>query len=98
MYIIGGSVLVAYIKYIIKCPSTPPAAAAAAAAHHPSYSDLEPQSGSFQEALSNTSQAKARYTEQDLYLRGSQLLAASYTQGVTSLRAFVGILPGGDGG
>ncbi|KAI1430936.1 hypothetical protein GGR50DRAFT_133598 [Xylaria sp. CBS 124048] len=56
---------------------------------HPDYSDLCPLSGSFQEALVNTSRAKERYTEHDLYLRGSQLLATSYTQGVTSMRAFV---------
>lgn len=55
----------------------------------PDYSDLVPSSGSFAEALSNTSKAKARYTADDLYLRGSQLLATSYRQGVTSLRAFV---------
>ncbi|KAI1082665.1 Metallo-dependent hydrolase [Whalleya microplaca] len=55
----------------------------------PNYSDLVPKAGSFSEALSNTSSAKERYTEEDLYLRGSQLLAASYRQGVTSLRAFV---------
>ncbi|KAI1204168.1 Metallo-dependent hydrolase [Annulohypoxylon truncatum] len=55
----------------------------------PDYSDLVPRTGSFDEALSNTSKAKERYTEEDLYLRGSQLLATSYEQGVTSLRAFV---------
>ncbi|KAK5625527.1 hypothetical protein RRF57_001243 [Xylaria bambusicola] len=66
---------------------------------HPDYSDLCPKSGSFAEALTNTSQAKARYTQEDLYLRGSQLLATSYAQGVTSMRAFVeldhvtGLLP-----
>lgn len=57
--------------------------------HYPDYSDLTPQSGNFGEALSFTGQAKARYTSQDLYLRGSQLLAISITQGVTSCRAFV---------
>ncbi|TRX88565.1 hypothetical protein FHL15_010516 [Xylaria flabelliformis] len=56
---------------------------------HPDYSDLCPTSGSFDEALANTSRAKERYTPDDLYLRGSQLLATSYTQGVTSMRAFV---------
>ncbi|KAI5919684.1 amidohydrolase [Camillea tinctor] len=56
---------------------------------HPGYHDLVPRSGSFAEALANTSKAKERYTEDDLYLRGSQLLANSYTHGVTSLRAFV---------
>ncbi|KAI2622637.1 Metallo-dependent hydrolase [Hypomontagnella submonticulosa] len=56
---------------------------------YPDYSDLAPETGSFSEALSNTSLAKERYNEEDLYLRGSQLLATSYEQGVTSLRAFV---------
>lgn len=57
---------------------------------YPSYTDLAPQSGSFQEALANTSAAKARYTAQDLYLRGSQLLAESCGRhGVTAARAFV---------
>ncbi|KAI0098814.1 hypothetical protein GGR51DRAFT_552322 [Nemania sp. FL0031] len=56
---------------------------------HPDYSDLCPTSGSFDEALINTSRAKERYTPDDLYLRGSQLLATSYAQGVTSMRAFV---------
>lgn len=55
----------------------------------PDYSDLMPQTGDFKEALANTSAAKGRYTEQDLYLRGSQLLADSYRHGVTSMRAFV---------
>ncbi|KAI1804594.1 Metallo-dependent hydrolase [Daldinia bambusicola] len=56
---------------------------------YPNYSDLLPETGSFDEALSNTSKAKERYSEEDLYLRGSQLLAESYRNGVTSLRAFV---------
>ncbi|KAI1848290.1 hypothetical protein JX265_013846 [Neoarthrinium moseri] len=56
---------------------------------HPDYSDLAPRTGSFGEALSNTSKAKERYTAEDLYLRGSQLLATGHRQGVTSLRAFV---------
>jgi cytosine/adenosine deaminase-related metal-dependent hydrolase len=50
---------------------------------------LAPASGSFGEALANTSEAKKRYTRDDLYLRGAQLLATSYKQGVASLRAFV---------
>lgn len=56
---------------------------------HPDYSDLCPVTGSFGEALLKTSQAKERYTPEDLYSRGSQLLATSYTQGVTSMRVFV---------
>lgn len=55
----------------------------------PDYADLMPQTGEFKEALANTSAAKERYTEEDLYLRGSQLLADSYRHGVTSMRAFV---------
>lgn len=55
----------------------------------PDYSDLMPQSGDFKEALANTSAAKARYTPEDLYLRGSQLLADSHRHGVSSMRAFV---------
>ncbi|CRK45837.1 hypothetical protein BN1723_006745, partial [Verticillium longisporum] len=60
-----------------------------ASSDHPGYSDLAPTSGTFEEALANTSKAKSRYTEADLYFRGSQLLATSYKQGITSLRAFV---------
>lgn len=56
---------------------------------HPDYSDLTPQSGSFSEALTFTSRAKSRYTPSDLYLRGSQLITTSLSQGVTSIRAFV---------
>ncbi|EXJ86734.1 hypothetical protein A1O3_03688 [Capronia epimyces CBS 606.96] len=55
----------------------------------PDYTDLTPQSGSFSEALAFTSRAKQRYTPADLHLRGSQLLATSLLQGVTSCRAFV---------
>ena len=69
-------------SYILTCNHGPPG-------HHPDYTDLVPQSGSFGEALANTSRAKERYTTGDLYLRGSQLLATSYQQGVTSMRAFV---------
>ncbi|KAI3339382.1 hypothetical protein F4824DRAFT_488172 [Ustulina deusta] len=68
--------------YILTCNNR-------ASSRHPDYSDLCPSSGSFHEALASTSQAKERYTPDDLYLRGSQLLATSYTQGVTSMRAFV---------
>lgn len=55
----------------------------------PDYSGLMPRSGDFKEALANTSAAKGQYTPEDLYLRGSQLLADSYRHGVTSMRAFV---------
>ncbi|KAK8131013.1 hypothetical protein PG984_007451 [Apiospora sp. TS-2023a] len=68
--------------YILTCNHAP-------SDRHPDYTDLVPQSGSFGEALADTSRAKERYTPEDLYLRGSQLLATSYQQGVTSMRAFV---------
>lgn len=59
-------------------------------ASHPDYTDLAPQTGSFEEALANTSAAKTRYTPEDLYLRGAQLLAESRARhGVTSMRVFV---------
>lgn len=66
-----------------------PAHTHTSSASHPDYSDLTPQTGTFSEALSFTGQAKARYTAADLFLRGSQLIATSITQGVTSCRAFV---------
>ncbi|KAI0389337.1 hypothetical protein F5Y17DRAFT_469762 [Xylariaceae sp. FL0594] len=55
----------------------------------PDYSGLCPNTGSFEEAVSQTARAKDRYTFEDLYLRGSQLLSTSYIKGVTSMRAFV---------
>lgn len=69
--------------YILNCNRPP-------SINHPDYDDLAPQSGSFQEALTNTSAAKARYMPEDLYLRGSQLLAESCGRhGVTAARTFV---------
>ena len=59
--------------------------------HHPSYSDLMPESNTFHEALTLTSRAKSRYTPADLRLRGSQLIVSSVQAGVTSMRAFVEI-------
>jgi cytosine/adenosine deaminase-related metal-dependent hydrolase len=70
--------------YILTCNHGP-------SDQHPDYTDLAPASGTFAEALANTAEAKKRYTEDDLYLRGAQLLATSYRQGVTALRAFVEI-------
>ncbi|KAI1332248.1 hypothetical protein F5Y16DRAFT_172735 [Xylariaceae sp. FL0255] len=58
-------------------------------ANHPDFADLVPITGQFHEALALTSAAKERYTPEDLFRRGEQLLAASYSYGVTSLRAFV---------
>ena len=55
------------------------------------YQDLIPVSGTFQEALQNTTKAKERYDPSDLFLRGSQLIAESIQAGVTAMRAFVEI-------
>jgi cytosine/adenosine deaminase-related metal-dependent hydrolase len=55
----------------------------------PEYSELLPVTGSFQEALSFTGQAKARFTATDLLRRGAWLIAESVAAGVTAMRAFV---------
>lgn len=57
--------------------------------NNPTYAHLAPKTGTFAEALATTAEAKSLYTEEDLYLRGAQLLSAIYTQGATSARAFV---------
>ncbi|ERF74410.1 hypothetical protein EPUS_06588 [Endocarpon pusillum Z07020] len=56
---------------------------------YPQYADLAPTAGTFQEALSNTAQAKTRYTRSDLEQRGCQLIGESIKAGVTAMRAFV---------
>ncbi|KIV94880.1 hypothetical protein PV10_02601 [Exophiala mesophila] len=75
--------------YLLTCNSSHHPSSSSSSADHPNYDDLTPQTGSFSEALSFTGQAKGRYTPEDLYLRGSQLLATSLAQGVTAVRAFV---------
>lgn len=55
----------------------------------PAYAHLLPSSGSFQEALSSTTQAKASFTPSDILKRGEWLLAESVASGVTAMRAFV---------
>lgn len=55
----------------------------------PQYSGLLPSTGSFQEALSLTTQAKAQFTLPDLLKRGGWLIAESVASGVTAMRAFV---------
>ncbi|KAL2843637.1 hypothetical protein BJY01DRAFT_215490 [Aspergillus pseudoustus] len=55
----------------------------------PAYSDLLPITGSFREALSSTTRAKAQFTKPDLLKRGEWLLAESVAAGVTAMRAFV---------
>ncbi|KNG84660.1 zinc metallopeptidase [Aspergillus nomiae NRRL 13137] len=52
---------------------------------------IHPQTGSFQEALSLTTQAKSTFTEPDLHRRGEWLLSESLLNGVTALRAFIEI-------
>ncbi|KAI4115339.1 MAG: hypothetical protein LQ338_007871 [Usnochroma carphineum] len=53
------------------------------------YADLSIEKGDFAEALSLTSQAKARFTREDLERRGSWLIEESIAAGVTCMRAFV---------
>lgn len=55
----------------------------------PQYAHLLPSTGSFAEALSFTSQAKAQFTPADVRQRGAWLLAESVSAGVTAMRAFV---------
>lgn len=53
------------------------------------FAHLLPSTGSFQEALSFTTEAKRNYTLPDLLKRGEWLLAESVSSGVTAMRAFV---------
>ncbi|EAW08108.1 putative zinc metallopeptidase [Aspergillus clavatus NRRL 1] len=53
------------------------------------YAHLLPSKGSFQEALSFTTQAKTQFKHADLTRRGEWLLAESVSAGVTAMRAFV---------
>ncbi|KAI9370198.1 hypothetical protein BJX61DRAFT_106772 [Aspergillus egyptiacus] len=55
----------------------------------PSYSHLLPTTGTFREALTSTTQAKAQFNHADLLQRGEWLLAESVASGVTAMRAFV---------
>ncbi|KAF1812262.1 Metallo-dependent hydrolase [Eremomyces bilateralis CBS 781.70] len=55
----------------------------------PAYSDLSIQHGTFDEAMSLTQQAKARFTHDDLLRRGRRLVLESLRAGVTAMRAFV---------
>lgn len=75
--------------YLLTCNTQHHPTLSKGSGSYPDYTDLAPQDGSFAEALKFTSLAKQRYTTEDLYLRGAQLLATSLTQGVTSCRAFV---------
>lgn len=55
----------------------------------PKYSDLQIINGDFEEAMSLTSKAKARFEGDDLLRRGRQLITESMEFGVTCMRAFV---------
>lgn len=57
----------------------------------PKYAHLLPSTGTFHEALSFTTEAKASFTRSDLLTRGGWLLAESVSSGVTAIRAFVEI-------
>ncbi|KAL2352698.1 cytosine deaminase protein-like protein [Cryomyces antarcticus] len=57
----------------------------------PNYGDLQTTEGSFEEAMSLTSTAKGRFTEEDLLRRGRQLVEESIAFGVTHMRAFAEI-------
>jgi cytosine/adenosine deaminase-related metal-dependent hydrolase len=53
------------------------------------FSDLEIINGDFQEAMTLTTKAKARFENKDLMRRGRQLITESIQFGVTAMRAFV---------
>jgi hypothetical protein len=55
----------------------------------PKFSDLEIIRGDFQEAMTLTTKAKARFEKKDLMRRGRQLITESIQFGVTAMRAFV---------
>lgn len=53
------------------------------------YAPFLPTTGTFQEALTSTTQAKQQFSHSDLIRRGEWLLAESVASGVTAMRAFV---------
>ncbi|KAI4228416.1 MAG: hypothetical protein L6R40_008145, partial [Gallowayella cf. fulva] len=55
----------------------------------PNYADLSIQEGGFAEALSLTTEAKSRFSSDDLLRRGRWLIEESIAAGVTCMRAFV---------
>jgi cytosine/adenosine deaminase-related metal-dependent hydrolase len=55
----------------------------------PKYAPFLPSTGTFHEALSNTTKAKKQFTHADLLKRGEWLLSESLAAGVTAMRAFV---------
>ncbi|KAL4880053.1 hypothetical protein BJY04DRAFT_85609 [Aspergillus karnatakaensis] len=57
--------------------------------NEPSYKHLLPSTGTFKEAFTFTTEAKATFTHANLIKRGEWLLAESVASGVTAMRAFV---------
>jgi cytosine/adenosine deaminase-related metal-dependent hydrolase len=55
----------------------------------PKFSDLQIESGDFNEAMEMTGEAKSRFEEDDLLRRGTRLIEESIQHGVTAMRAFV---------
>jgi cytosine/adenosine deaminase-related metal-dependent hydrolase len=55
---------------------------------HPTTSHLQPKDGTFQEALSLTSEAKKYYTNDSIRERMDMLIVESVSNGVTHMRAF----------
>ncbi|KAE8372074.1 hypothetical protein BDV26DRAFT_274857 [Aspergillus bertholletiae] len=97
----NGHILHSIAPHSDPCPSRYPPPLALPALTHPhihldkayihNSSTIHPQTGSFQEALTLTTQAKSAFTEPDLHRRGEWLLSESILNGVTALRAFVEI-------
>ncbi len=50
--------------------------------------------GTLEEAVASTSQAKAEFTEEDVYQRGAKILEQAITQGTTHMRTHVELDPG----
>ncbi|KAF1836137.1 cytosine deaminase protein-like protein [Decorospora gaudefroyi] len=55
----------------------------------PKFSDLQIESGDFNEAMRLTGEAKSRFDQRDLLRRGRRLIEESIQHGVTAMRAFV---------
>nr|POE92351.1 cytosine deaminase [Quercus suber] len=56
---------------------------------HPSFNDIQVQSGDFAEAMELTSKAKSHFQHADLIERGQRVIDESVAAGVTHMRAFV---------
>jgi hypothetical protein len=56
---------------------------------HPNYPDYVIKDGDFSEAFTKTTEAKKKYTPEDLLERGRWVISESVNAGVTAMRAFV---------